>query len=385
MADTKPFKVDWAEADVAKVLADVAAYPFPIAPAAPAGEGWNYGCDETFLKDICAYWKNGYDWRAAVADLNRFPQFTARVEDFDLHFLHVVGEAGGKRPLLLSHGWPGSHYEFWGAIERLAFPSRHGGDPADAFDVVVPSLPGFGFSSKPARPFGQRATARLFNTLMTEVLGYQTYLAQGGDWGAVVTSWLGVDHGAHAKAIHLNMIGLRPFGGPQSPEEIAWVQHSAAASDMMGAYLRLQVSKPQSIAWMGAGNPVGQAAWILERFHDWSDLRTKPLIGAYSRDQLLTNVMIYVMTGSFTTGAWYYRALIEEGGITLPDGTRCETPTAFANFPGEALYSPPPRSWAERAYNISRWTALPTGGHFAAMEEPELFVDDVRAWAREAG
>jgi pimeloyl-ACP methyl ester carboxylesterase len=380
MTTPTPFQVSWSEAEIADVLRRVAEYPFPVAPIEG---GWGCGTDPQFLRELCAHWTGGYDWRAAQAELNKFPQFTVRIEDFDVHFVHIVGEAGGKRPLLLSHGWPGSHYEFWGAAERLAFPSRFGGDPADAFDLVIPSLPGFGFSSKPARPFGQRGTARLFNALMTEVLGYDSYLAQGGDWGALVTSWLGHDHGAHARAIHLNMIGLRPHGSPQSEEEIAWITRTAAAGDLMGAYLRLQVSKPQSIAWMGAGNPVGQAAWIVERFHDWADLRTKPFTDVFSLDQLLTNVMIYVMTGSFTTGAWYYRALIEEGGVVLPAGTRCETPTAFANFPGEALYSAPPKSWADRAYNINRWQDMPSGGHFAAMEEPELFVDEVRAWARE--
>ncbi len=144
---------------------------------------------------------------------------------------------------------------------------------------------------------------------MTEVLGYDTYLAQGGDWGALVTSWLGHDHGKNARAIHLNMIGLRPAGSPQSQDEIDWITQTGAAGDMMGAYLRLQVSKPQSVAWLGAGNPVGQAAWIIERFHDWADLRTRPFTDVFSMDQLLTNVMIYVMTGSFTTGAWYYRGL----------------------------------------------------------------------------
>jgi len=151
---------------------------------------------------------------------------------------------------------------------------------------------------------------------------------------------------------------------------------------MMGAYFRLQVSKPQSIAWMGAGNPVGQAAWIAERFHDWSDLRAKSMDEAYPKDRLLTNIMLYVMTGSFTTGAWYYRGLVEEGGLAFAPGERLETPTAFANFPGEPLYSAPPRSFAERAYNVTRWTEMPRGGHFAAMEEPDLFVDEVRDWAR---
>jgi len=175
MSQIKPFEVRWDDAAVAAVLDKVRAYDWPAAPQAP--DGWNYGCDEAYLKRLCTHWTEGYDCRAAQAELNRYPQFTARVEDFDLHFVHVIGEAQGKRPLLLSHGWPGSHYEFWQVIDRLAFPSRHGGSADDAFDLVIPSLPGFGFSSKPARPIGQRATARLFNTLMVEVLGYPTYLA----------------------------------------------------------------------------------------------------------------------------------------------------------------------------------------------------------------
>jgi len=377
-----PYKVQWDDQVVAHVLARVAAYPFP---PAPESGGWSYGCDANYLKALCAHWTEGYDWRAAQAELNRYPQFTARVEDFDLHFVHVIGEAQGRRPLLITHGWPGSHYEFWEVIDKLAYPSRHGGKPEDAFDLVIPSLPGFGFSSKPKRPIGQRATARLFNMLMTEVLGYDRYLAQGGDWGGLVTGFLGLDHPAHVKAIHLNMMGIRSAAPPQGEAELAWAQQGAANTQALGAYFQLQATRPQSLAWAMADNPVGQAAWIVERFHDWSDLRTKPFEGVYSFDRLLTNIMIYVMTGSFTTSVWYYRALFEEGGAALPPGQRVETPTAFANFPGEALYQTPPRSYAERVYNVSRWTDMPRGGHFAAMEEPNLYVDEVRAWARDAG
>lgn len=383
MTETRPFEVSWTEAQVSAVLDQVRAYPWP--PTPEVADGWAYGCDASYLRELCAYWSDGYDWRAARDELNRFPQFISRIEDFDIHYVHVVGEAKGARPLLITHGWPGSHYEFWDSIEKLAFPSRFGGDPKDAFDVVVPSLPGFGFSSKPARPVGQRLTARLFNTLMRDVLGYGSYLAQGGDWGGLVTSWLGFDHAPHVCGIHLNMIGFRPSGPPQGEAEIGWITRQNAAMDLMGAYFRLQASRPQSLAWMAAGNPVGQAAWIAERFHDWSDLSAKSLDEAHPKHRLLTNIMIYVMTGSFTTGAWYYRGLLEEGGVALSDGQRCETPTAFANFPGEPLYSAPPRSWAERAYNIVRWSQMPRGGHFAAMEEPDLYVEEVRAWAREAG
>ena len=381
MSGIKPFKINWTDAEVGHVLDRVRAYPFP---PAPEGGGWTYGCDADFLKALCTHWTGAYDWRAAQAELNRFPQFTARVEDFDLHFLHVVGEAGGKRPLLITHGWPGSVWEFWGVIEKLAYPSRFGGDLSDAFDLVIPSLPGYGFSSKPARPFGQKATARLFNTLMTQVLGYDRYLAQGGDWGSLVTGFLGLEHGDHVRAIHLNMLGLRSATPPQGDAEVAWAVRTGQAMQAMGAYFQLQASKPQSLAWAMADNPVGQAAWIVERFHDWSDLRSKPFEAAYSMDQLLTNIMIYVMTGSFTTSVWYYRAAMEEFAAVLQAGTRVETPTAFANFPGEPLYSPPPRSMAERAYNITRWTNMPRGGHFAAMEEPDLYVEEVQDWGRGA-
>ena len=374
-----PFKVEWSPQAIDKVRAQVRAYEFPVAPE---GGGWNHGCDAQTLKRLTAYWADGFDVAKAVDNLNRYPQFTAKVEDLDLPFVHVVGEAQGKRPLLLTHGWPSSPFEFVRVIGPLTDPRAHGRDPGDAFDLVIPSLPGFGFSGKPKAPIGQRATARLFNTLMTQKLGYDRYLAQGGDWGSVVTSWLGLDHAAHVKAIHLNMIGFRPHGPPDCEAEVAWIQRTAFAMDVMGAYLRLQVSKPQSLAWLGANNPVGQAAWILERFHDWADLTSKPFETVFSPDKLLTNIMLYAMTGSFTTAAWYYRGVMEEGGVTLPEGVRCETPTAYANFPGELLYSAPPRSWCDRAYNITRWTDMPRGGHFAAMEEPDLFVQDVREWGR---
>ena len=383
MTQVQPFEVRWSQSDVDAVLDKVRRYDWPAIP--DVQDGWAYGCDGAYLRGLCDHWTTAYDWRAAQAELNLYPQFTARVEDFDLHFVHVTGEAGGRRPLILSHGWPGSHYEFWQVIDKLAFPSRHGGNAEDAFDLVIPSLPGFGFSSKPSRPMGQRATARLFNQLMVQVLGYETYLAQGGDWGSMVTSWMGHDHGAHARAIHLNMMAFRPAGGPKTEAEGAWAARQGAMMDLMGAYFRLQASKPQSLAWLGASNPVGQAAWIAERFHDWSDLSQRPFETVHPHDRLITNIMLYVMTGSFATGAWYYRGLLEEGGVALKAGERCETPTAFANFPGEALYAAPPRSWADRAYNIVRWTDMPRGGHFAAMEEPDLFVDDVRAWARSAG
>lgn len=379
-----PFSIAIPQATLDAITARVASYPFAPAPD-DEGAGWARGVNSRYLQDFCAHWLTRYDWRAAEAGLNQFPQFLARVDHLDLHFVHVVGEAEGKRPLLLTHGWPGSHFEFWGVIDKLAFPTRHGGKSEDAFDLVIPSLPGYGFSAKPNKPLGQRATARLFHALMSETLGYKTYLAQGGDWGALVTSWLGLDHGPHAcKAIHLNMIGFRPTpAAPQTEDEKAWLTRTQMMMQLEGAYFMQQATKPQTLAAALADSPVGTAAWILEKFHGWSDLKNDDLDSVYTKDQLLTNIMIYLVTGSIRTSIWYYRALLEEnGGVALPEGVRVETPTAFANFPGEKLYSAPPRSWAERAYAISRWTDMKAGGHFAAMEQPEAFVGDVRAWAR---
>jgi microsomal epoxide hydrolase len=257
--------------------------------------------------------------------------------------------------------------------------------------VVVPSLPGYGFSSKPKRPFGQRATARLFNALMTGTLGYGRYLAQGGDWGSLVTSAIGLDHGVASggacRGIHLNMMPLRPAPPtPATEAEGAWLAHMGAAMQAEGAYFQEQSTKPQTLAYGLMDSPVGTAAWILEKFHGWSDLGDHGDIErVYTKDQLLTNVMIYLVTDSIATSVWYYRARLEEGGVALEPGQRCETPTAFANFPGERVFSAPPRSWAERAYNLVRWTDMPDGGHFAAMERPDAFVAEMQAWAREAG
>ncbi len=385
MTAPKPFKIDVPQATLDRIAERVAAYRwFP----APSDDDWRYGMSTAVLQDVVAYWRDAFDWRAAEASLNRFPQFTAAIDGLEVHFLHVVGEAEGRRPLLITHGWPGSVFEFWDVIEPLAFPSKHGGDPADAFDLVIPSLPGYGFSGKPDRPLGQRATARLWNALMRESLGYDRYLAQGGDWGGLVTSWLGFDHSVHdgkggCAGIHLNMIGFRPTPpAPQSDDEAAWLQRTQGAMQLEGAYFMQQATKPQTLALALMDSPVGQAAWILEKFHAWSDLANGDLWSVYTKAQLLTNVMIYLVNDAFATSVWYYNALFQEGGVGLPEGTRCETPTGFANFPGEKLYAPPPRSWCDRVYNIVHWSDMSRGGHFAAMEQPALFVEDVRLWAR---
>ncbi|WP_294642506.1 epoxide hydrolase family protein [uncultured Aureimonas sp.] len=373
--------MNWSAAEVEDVLARVRAYRFP---PVPKGEGWRYGCDAAFLQDFCRTWTERYDWRAAVDRLNRFPQFTAEVDGVDLHFVHVVGEAEGRRPLLMTHGWPGSHREFWKVIEPLAFPSRHGGRAEDAFDVVVPSLPNFGFSAKPEKTVDQRQTALLFDRLMRNVLGYARYHAHGGDWGALVTGLLALERPGSLHAIHLTMMFPAPAAPPESAEEMAWAKAMEGIEREKGGYRHLQGSKPQSLSWVVGDDPVAQAAWILERYHDWADLRERCFEDVFDRDELLDTIMIYVMTGAFPSSIRFYSAAQEAKLRTLPEGRRIEVPTAFARFP-DPLHPWPPRSQAEKGYAaITRWTAMAHGGHFSALEAPELLVGDLREWAREA-
>lgn len=388
MSTARPFRIK-VETDKLDWIHDrVKAYRWFAPPDGARDDNWAFGMSTKALKEIVEYWQDGFNWARAEEELNRFPHFKTEIDGLEVHFVHLVGEANGARPLLLTHGWPGSFYEFWQVAEPLAFPSRFGGQAEDAFDLVIPSLPGYGFSGKPDKPLGQRATARLWDKLMVEELGYERYLAQGGDWGAMVTSWLGFGHGLHngqggCQAIHLNMFGLRPTPAtPQNDEEKSWLQLNGANMQAEGSYFMQQATKPQTLALGLMDSPVGQAAWILEKFHAWSDLRGGGLLDIYTRDQLLTNLMIYLVNDAFATSVLYYRAFMEEGGAALPQDQRCETPTGFAEFPGETFLSAPPRSWVERAYNITHWSEMSHGGHFAAMEAPDLFVEEVRNWAR---
>ncbi|MDR9753781.1 epoxide hydrolase [Pseudomonas sp. SZMC_28357] len=376
--DVRPFEVKWDSAKLAGVLEKVRAYEFPIEPISA---GWRYGCDPVFLKSLCDYWVKGFDPQKAVADLNRYPQFVTTIEGLDVHFLHVVGEAKGKRPLLMTHGWPGSVFEFWQAAERLAYPSKFGGNSADAFDLVIPSLPGFGSSGKPQRPIGARTTARLFDSLMRERLGYKTYLAQGGDWGAGVAGWLGLDHAASLRGIHLNLLIVSPASAPGDAAEDAYASSHAEYESRLGAYYQLQSTKPHSLAYAMANNPVGQAAWLIERYHDWSDLRDRPFDQVFSKDQLLTSVMIYIMNDAFASAAWFYTGERMEQVTQMPVGQRVEVPTGFSAYP-DSRSPNPPRSLIERGYNLKYWRVMEQGGHFAAMEVPEAFARDIQEWGR---
>ena len=348
-----------------------------------AGEGWRYGTSLAYMKELVAYWRDRYDWRAQEARLNALPQFTLPMGDLDLHFIHAKGVGPSPLPLLVSHGWPGSVWEFHTLIPLLTDPGRHGGDPADAFTVVAPSLPGYGYSFRPNQPrFGVPEIAELFARLMTDVLGYRRFAAQGGDWGAFVTARLGLACPDHLAGIHVTLLGLRrdlPPPAHPTEEERAYLEELRHWEREETGYGWIQGTRPQTLAYGLTDSPVGLAAWIVEKFRAWSDCGGD-VERRFTKDVLLTNVMLYWVTGAINASFWPYYAR-RHAGWPIPDGARIEVPTAYASFPREILH--PPRAWAERVYNIRRWTVMPAGGHFAALEEPEALAADLRAFFRD--
>ena len=376
----KPFNVtvpDGVLADLRDRLARVR-WPDEI-----PGAGWRHGTDLAYMKELVAYWRERYDWRRHEAELNGFRQFTAPVAGIDLHFIHEPGMGPRPLPLLLSHGWPGSVWEFHKIIPLLTDPGRFGGDPADAFTVVAPSLPGYGFSFRPGQPrFGVAEIADAFATLMTDVLGYERFGAQGGDWGAFVTARLGHAYPEHLAGIHLNLLTLRRDIKPPerpTPEEQQYLKDLGHWLREEAGYQWIQGTKPQTLAYGLTDSPVGLAAWIVEKFKTWSDCGGD-VERRFTKDELLTNVMLYWVTGAIGSSFWPYYARYHSDW-PIPDGVRVEVPMGHAAFPREIVR--PPRAWAERVFDVRRWTAMPAGGHFAALEEPQALAEEVRAFFRD--
>jgi len=393
----EPFKVDIPER--ALIDLDERLRRWRPAPAITDNGSWAAGTDPDFLAELVAYWRHGYDWQRCQEAINRWPNYLVDIGPQRLHFIREPGteieDAPRPLPLVITHGWPGSIVEFLHIIDVLAHPENHGGDPLDAFDVIVPSLPGYGFSAPPVRvdgslgPIGPRAIAGLWHKLVHEKLNYRRpYGAQGGDWGAVVSSWLAFDHPKQDESgvlgLHLNMMGLRPgidLGTEKlSAAEQAWLARMGGALDDKTAYQRIQATRPQTLGVALADSPVGLAAWIVEKFHGWSDCGGDPH-NRFSMDLLLDNIMVYWLTGTAGTATWLYRGAAEQKPRALPEGARVETPTAFAAFPAD-IAPAPPKEWIERAFNLRRHTIMPSGGHFAALEEPGLLVEDIRAFFR---
>ena len=354
-------------------------------PDQAPGEPWAYGTDVDYLRELVEYWRSRFDWRAQEAALNAFPQFRIALADVDLHYLHVPGVGPDPLPLLLLHGWPGSVFEFLEIIPRLTDPSRFGGDARDAFTVVAPSLPGYGLSFKPGQKrFGVPEMAVSVAALMTDVLGYRKFAAQGGDWGAAVASRLGYAHAERMIGIHINLMmaaGRDPaeFPNPTEEEQSYLAELKRWLREETG-YQWIQGTKPQTLAFALTDSPAGLAAWIAEKFRSWSDCGGV-IENAIPRDRMLADISLYWFTGAIGSSFWPYYARLH-GAAILPPGETISVPTGYAQFPREMLK--PSRRAAERVFtDIRRWNVMPKGGHFAALEQPELLAGEVQALFRE--
>ena len=378
MSKPAPFTLHVPDAAIDDLRERLARTRFPD----QAGEPWAYGSDVAYMQDLVRYWQHDFDWRAAEAQLNALPQFKLPLHGIEVHFLHVPGRGPDPCPLLLSHGWPGSVLEFLEIIPRLTDPARFGGDPADAFTVVAPSLPGYGLSFAPGQKrFGVEAIADCLAELMT-ALGYERFAAQGGDWGAFVTSRLGYAHARRLNGIHLNLMPIprdpAVFADP-TPEEARYLEELRAFLKEETGYQWIQGTRPQTLAFALTDSPVGLAAWIVEKFRSWSDCGGD-LESVFSKDELLANIGLYWFTGAIGSSFWPYYARMH-GPWHVPQGETVDVPAGFAAFPREILR--PPRSLAARVYtDLRRWTAMPGGGHFAAMEQPEALAGEIRAFFR---
>ena len=376
MNDTvRPFRIETPEADLVDLHERLARTRWPEAETV---DDWSQGIPLTYTRALCDYWDAGYDWRATEERLNALPQFVTEIDGLDIHFVHVRSPHPGALPIVLTHGWPGSFIEFEKAIGPLVDPLAYGGDAADAFDVVCPSLPGYGFSAKPTKPgWSVERIARAWATLM-ERLGYGRYGAQGGDWGAMVTASLGHQDPAHVAGIHLNM----PLAAPGSfdrtdltPEEVAALESFADHRSWGTGYSKEQSTRPQTVGYGLVDSPVGQAAWIIEKFCAWSDCDGHPE-HVFTRDELLDNVMLYWLPAAGASSARLYWE-----SFVRPGFDEVTVPTGCSIFPKEIMRMS--RRWAATRFtDIRYWNELDRGGHFAAFEQPVVFVDEVRSFFR---
>jgi pimeloyl-ACP methyl ester carboxylesterase len=346
------------------------------------GAEWEQGTELSYLQSLVAYWRANFNWRQQEAELNRLAHFRSEVDGLSIHFIHERGVGPSPLPIILTHGWPDSFTRYLKIIPLLTDPASHGGDPMDSFDVIVPSIPGFGFSSRPnLRGVNSFQVAELWAKLMTKELGYPRFAAAGGDIGSGVTRYLAAAHPELLVGIHLTDIGilrdlLAPSGRTDlSEEELLYKSRATEWIAREGAYMSLQSTKPQTLAYGLSDSPVGLAGWIVEKFRAWSDCGGD-LGRSFTKDELLTNIMIYWLTGTIGSSTRMYY----ENSHTLPPLGHIDVPTGIALFPADILL--PPQESAERRLNIARWTTMPRGGHFAAMEEPELLADEIRAFFR---
>lgn len=352
-------------------------------PDEPPLEPWSTGTSVAYLKKLLAYWRDDFDWRAQEDKLNTFRQFTVPLSGIDVHFIHEEGNGPKPMPLLLCHGWPGSVMEFYKLLPMLTDPERFGGDPADAFSVVAPSLPGYVFSYKSGQKrFSIEEIAEVFAALMTDVIGYKHFGAQGGDWGAFVASRLGFAFPDRIIGIHLNLLAVRrdpKMVDNLTPEEKIFLDQLKLFLKEETGYQWIQGTKPTTLAFALTDSPAGLAAWFVEKFHTWTDCDGNPE-NALTRDEMLAGIMLYWVSGAIGSSFWPYYARMH-GPWPIPEGSTVDVPTGYVEFPKEILR--PPRSVAERLYtDIRRWTVMRKGGHFAALEQPEALAAEIRAFFR---
>ena len=339
---------------------------------------WQYGTNLAYVKELCDYWLNEFDWRAQEQRINSFSNFVASVSGLNVHFIYEKGKGPNSIPLIITHGWPSTFAEMVDIIPMLTDPASHGGDESDSFDVIVPSMPGYGFSEKPSSPgVNPRVIAQMWVDLMTETLGYEKFVAQGGDWGAAITTALGTNHSDSVDSIHLTMSSTGtdvPEGVQLSADEKKFLQHRAWWQEEEGAYGHIQRTRPQTLTYGLTDSPAGLAAWIVEKWRVWSDC-DGDIESRFTKDQLLTHLTIYWVTQTIESSIRLY---YESGKMepVLPFGQKAKVPTSYAFFPVEISY--PPREWLERFFDLKRYTKMTSGGHFAATEEPQLLVQDIR-------
>lgn len=367
-----PYVIDIPGERLAAIMAKVEAYDWSQLPDAG---GWRAGVGIDDLKRLVTHWRDSYDWRAAERRLNRLPNFTTDLEGERIHFIHVRGN-GSKPPLLLLHGWPGSFLEFERLLEPLA---------KDGHDVVVPSLPGFAFSRPITGIIGPRRAAELMHGLMVRLFGQTRYIVQGGDWGAHIASWMAYMRPEALLGFHINMVSvLAADAAPATPEDRDLIARRAEILDWETGYNHQQETRPQTLGVAMADSPVGAAGWILEKFGQWADLPKRAdgspdLWSRFSEDELLTTIMLYVAPSSVVTASWIYHGKRLEGSWRFPPGARVRAPTGIAAFP-DPVFLPTPRALVETTYNVVHWSDMKSGGHFAALEEPELMLADLRAF-----
>ncbi len=374
----KPFRLEIPNSAIDDLKARLALTRFP--DAAP-GEPWAFGASVDYVRDLVAYWKDKFDWRAQEAALNAFPQFKVPLHDIDVHYLHVPGKGPNPCPLLLLHGWPGSVFEFLDIIPRLTDPAKFGGDAKDSFTVIAPSLPGYGLSFKPGqRRFILQDITACVHDLMTQVLGIKKFAAQGGDWGAGICSLLAHNYPDSLCGIHINLMfaGRDPASQPTA-EEARFGEELAHWLKEETGYQQIQGTKPQTLAFGLTDSPAGLTAWIAEKFRSWSDCDGVPE-NAISRDRMLANIALYWFTGAIGSSFWPYYGRLHTPWPVSPKSP-ITVPTGYAAFPKEIVR--PPRSLARKAYSdIRRWTEMTKGGHFAAMEQPEALAHEIREFFR---